>query len=213
MFQRCLQCLFKVFVLPEFDDWDVMYSGMLYIWWNTVLINVLRSSGSSLCDFIHPLHSPLPCGKPQTLSWPGPSKNGWSYPSVTGAQLHTTVLHFGTQCGAWGITRVQGHISRWALLSAKHKTVYRSTTIHHLPPLQRRWRCQTTSPAGDASSCERPAGIVKNFVYWTLLYWNIVYVLCNCPLCLTLCEWVKDEASESCFATVLQLTYNLWWLT
>ena len=85
--------VFKVFVLPEFDVWDVMYSGMLYIWWNTVLINVLRSSGSSLCDFIHPLHSPLSHGKPQTLSWPGPSTNGWSYPSVTGVQLHTTVLH------------------------------------------------------------------------------------------------------------------------
>ena len=26
----------EVFVLPEFDVWDVMYSGMLYIWWYTV---------------------------------------------------------------------------------------------------------------------------------------------------------------------------------
>ena len=45
MLQRCL---FKVFVLPELDVWDVMYSCMLYIWWNTVLINVLKSSGSSV---------------------------------------------------------------------------------------------------------------------------------------------------------------------
>ena len=98
MLSCLMMCLFisyasEVFVLPEFDVWDVMYSGMLYIWWNTVLINVLRSSGSSLCNFIHPLHSPLPHGKPQSLTWPGPSIDGWSYPSVSEAQWHTIVLH------------------------------------------------------------------------------------------------------------------------
>ena len=30
VYSVCLKCLFKVFVLPEFEVWDVMYSGMLY---------------------------------------------------------------------------------------------------------------------------------------------------------------------------------------
>ena len=83
---------FKVFVIPEFDVWDVMYSGMLYIWWYTVLINVLRSSCSALCDFIHLLHYPK-LTQVRRTQLTRPSINGWSYPSITGAQWYTTVLH------------------------------------------------------------------------------------------------------------------------
>ena len=160
---------------------------MIYCW--NKCLNVRR--GSTLSDLFTPCitQAHLPRGKPSDLSWPGPALSGWYHPSVPGAQWILHCNTFGTQCGAQRhCFGRQGHIGRWALLSENINSIEvppSATTTsakamsNHIPS----WRCLFL--------CERPAGNVMNFDFWTLIYNEDIayFIYCKCSVCLILGKW------------------------